>query len=379
MKRRLSLLLASLLILASASAACAVDIAYVRMSGIPGTMTKIGQTCSLTAIVYYQDGTLSWTESMTWESSNPSVARVDQYGNVVSLRQGTTIISVTTTAVGPNGLPASDYAALNVTDQLSYTNIHPDVWARLRLYNANMSQYDEQLNFADANPANVATQSFQSNFTGKFGVSASQVTEISDAGSVAFDSRSSFGTGVFSAIKPSMKISVSSLAPKGGSLLPLELTYSLSWQEVSDILGRNVTTLADGGELFERIGLVFEDERGVAVSVIDRNSYSRAISGGALLMASGNKGLTLTLKVMLADVTAKTANRAEWIEDCLVVPDGEMNGTSGGSMWLVKNSGGTQDAGSGGGGGCDAGIGGIFFAIVGMSLGLRFFASGWRS
>ncbi len=378
MKRRFPPFLASLLILVTANIASAasVNIAYVRMSGIPGTMTRIGQTCSLTAIVYYQNGAYSSIEPMTWESSNLSVARVDQYGNVVSLRQGTTVISVTTTALGANGLPASDYATLSVTDQLSYTNIHPDVWARLRLYNANMSQYDEQLNFADIDPANVAAQSFQSDFAGKFGVSASQVTDISDAGAIAFDSSSSFGKAGYLALKPSIKTSLSSLAPTGGALLPLEFTYSLSWQEVGGILGYSVTSIADNDELFEKIGLVFEGDAGATIPVIDQSSWSRAIFAGALKIVNGNKGLTLTLQILLADVDAKTAARAEWIDDRLVVPDGAANGVGEGSLWLVKKSGDAGNSDSGGGGGCDTGAGDLLLATAGAVLGFRLRAPG---
>lgn len=364
MKRRALTLLLALLLLANGGTAFASGISYVKMSGIPGTMIRVGQTCSLTAVVYYLDGSHSFEEAISWASSNPNVAKIDQFGNLVSLRKGTTVISVTTAASGPNGLPASDLATLSVTESWSYSNIHPDVWSKLGYYNANMDRYDERLNFLDVDPAKVGTASFQSDFRSRYGVSPSQVTDLPDADTVAFDSRSSWGGGRL-ALKPSMEISVAALAKTGGSLLPVEFTYNLSWKEVGDILGRNVTSIQDGREIFEKINIVFENTAGGTYIVVDENSAPRMLSSNVLQIANGNNGLTLTLKAMIADV--KVADGTALIEDALIVPDGVADGTSGGSMWLVKKTGnGGVDSGSTGGG-CDAGLG-IWAITAGLAL-----------
>lgn len=354
MKRHALVLLLCLLFFASGGNAYAADINYVKMSGIPGTMIRVGQTCSLTAAVYYLDGSHSFDETISWESSNPSVAKIDQFGNLVSLRKGTAVISVTTAANGPNGIPASDLATLNVTESWSYSNIHPDVWSKLGYYNANMDRYGERLNFLDIDPAQAATSSFQGEFRSKYGVSPLQVTDLSDASAVAFDSQSAFGG--HQAFKPSMKISVASLAKAGGSLLPVEFTYNLSWKEASEILERDVTSIQNNRELFEKINIVFQNMAGGTCTIVDENSMTDMLASNALQITNGNNGLTLTLKAMIADVNA--TDGAALIKDALIVPDGDADGTSAGSMWLVRKNGNSSGGDSGStGGGCDMGLG----------------------
>jgi hypothetical protein len=344
-------------------------ISYVRMSGIPNTMTKIGQTCSLTALVYYQNGSSSYTESVVWNSSNPSVAFIDQYGNLVSLAQGKTTISVTTERLDANNRHASDSANLQVSEEWSYTNVHPDVWKKLGNFNSEIERYAEQLHFVDSDPAEINGASFASSFKSVYGVSASQVSELRNANAIDFASKSSYTGNKWASIKPSISVSLSALS--AGALLPLEFTYSLSWSEVSEVMGRQVTEIGNVTELFGYVKLLFESANGTMSPVVDADGEfgidaARALSSGALAISNGNKGLTLTLKIWAADVQPASDGRPRLIDRRLVVADGASDGTVSGSMWLLRRTGKDDKTGSGGGGGCNAGGG---FASVALTLG----------
>jgi predicted outer membrane repeat protein len=334
-------------------------ISYVRMSGIPNTMTKIGQTCSLTAVVYYQNGSSSSTEAVVWDSSNPNVAAIDQYGNLVSLMQGKTTISVTTERLDANNQHASDSADLEVSEEWSYTNIHPDVWKKLGHFNSEIEQYAEQLHFVDSDPLEIQDASFADAFKSVYGVSASQVSALLDVSAVSFASKSSYTANNWASAKPSISVSLSALS--AGSLLPLEFAYSLSWDEVSKVMGRQVTKVGSVTELFGYFKLLFESAGGTTSPVVDSDGEfgidaARALSSGALAISNGNKGLTLTLKVWVADAQPASDGKPRLIDDRLVVADGVADGTVAGSMWLLQRTGKGGETESSGGGGCNAGI-----------------------
>ncbi|MDR2137226.1 MAG: Ig-like domain-containing protein [Synergistaceae bacterium] len=352
-------------------------IAYVRMSGIPNTMVKIGQTCSLTALVYYRNGVSSGSEPVTWSSSNPRVASIDQYGNLVSLSQGTTRIGVSTAGLDVNNRHAEDFTDLDVSEEWSYTNIHPDVWKRLESFNGTMQQYAEQLYFTDEDPERVKSASFADAFKSAYGVTASQVSEFSNAGAVNFGSQSSYAGDNWVSVKPSISVSFGALSSGGGSLLPLKLTYSLSWKEVSDILGREATQIDNVTQLFGRLKLVFEDASGTVTPVLDADgefgvAASSALSSGALSLTNGNNGLTLSAEILLSDVTAASDGKPRLIDGRLVVADGTPDGTAKGSIWLLKRSGGGGSVGGGdsGGGGCNAGAGFLPLGFLPSMLGV---------
>jgi predicted outer membrane repeat protein len=342
-------------------------IAYVTMSGIPNTMIKIGQTCSLTALVYYQNGTASNYEPVTWSSSNSRVASIDQYGNLVSLSQGTTRIGVSTDRLDVNNRHAEDFADLTVSEEWSYTNIHPDVWRRLENFNDSLRQYAEQVYFLDDDPENVKKASFADAFKSAYGVTAFQVSEFSNASAVNFDSKASYTGNNWSSVKPSIAVSIG-VPSGGGALVPLKFTYSLSWDEVNVILGReaararDVTRIDDITQLFGSFKLVFEDAGGTVTPVVDGDgefgvAASKALSSGALDLTNGNNGLTLSLVTLLGDVKSAGDGKPTLIDGRLVVADGAADGTAGGSLWLLKRTGGTGSSTGSGGGGCDVGVG----------------------
>ncbi len=349
---------------------------YVKMSGIPNTMTKIGQTCSLTAIVYPSRA----NQGVTWSSSLPNVAHIDAYGNLVSLARGTTTVSATSVGMMSNGKRAADSLVLNVTDEMTYTNVHPDVWRKLGGYNSGMQPYSEQLYLVDSDPAVVSALPFQSSFTSAYGVAATQVTDFRDASAFDLGSKSSYAGNNWESAKPSIAVSLSSLSAGGGSLLPLEFTWSLSWKEVSAIMGRTVTKIDSPAELFGKLKILFEATDGSTMPVVDQDgeygiAARNAVSSGALTLTNGNNGLTLTLDILLGDAGGNDG-RPSLIGNRLVVADNVVDGTAGGSMWLLKRtgSGGNQGdgSGSGGGGGCNGGFA-VFVPVFGLvwALGRR--------
>jgi hypothetical protein len=329
----------------------------MKMSGIPNTMVKIGQTCSLTAVVYYQNGSSSSTEGVVWNSSNPNVAAIDSYGNLVSLMQGKTTISVTTERLDANNQHASDSADLQVSEEWSYTNVHADVWKKLGLFNSKMEQYAEQLHFVDSDPLEIQSASFADDFKSAYGVSASQVSEFPSANAIDFASKSSYAANNWTSAKPSISVSLSALS--AGSLLPLKFAYSLSWDELSEVMGREVTKVGSVAELFGYFKLLFESEGGTMSPVVDSDgdfgiSAARALSSGALTVSNGNKGVTLTLEVFLADAQSASDGKPKLIDGRLVVADGVADGTAAGSMWLLQRTGKSAEPGEGGG--CDSGF-----------------------
>jgi hypothetical protein len=339
----------------------------VKMGGIPNRMMKVGERCSLVATVFPTRA----SQEVTWSSTNPSVATIDQYGSLRSRSIGTTTITVTTVGVKPGRVPehATDSVLLEVKEDASNVVVAPGIEAKLTSFNAGLEQYDEQVYFVDADPATVSAVSFQSAFKSAWGVAPSQVTELPNASAIFFGSTLAYTGNNWVSAKPSINVSLTSLPFAGGSLLPLEYTWSMRWDEVSKIMGRTVTNIDSVEALFQNLKLVFGGVDGVATPVVDADgaygvAVSRAVSSGALEVTSGNNGLTLRLRVMMGDVNAAVDGKPVLIDNNLVVADGVANGTAGGDMWLLKRAGGGDSGSSGGGGGCNVGFGMAFVALA---------------
>jgi predicted outer membrane repeat protein len=344
----------------------------IKMSEIPNTMVRVGQTCSLTALVYYNDGTSSGSERVVWNSSNDTVARIDQYGNLVSLvvSPRPVVISVTIWGIAQDGntVEFTDSHALIVSEEWSDydNNIHPDVWKRLGVFNSSLQEDGEQITFLDFDPDVMKRSPFASAFKSAYGVAPTQATEISDS-MIQLNSAPSLPGGT--SLKPSVSITLSGASPaSGGGVLPVRVIYSLSWDEVSDILGRQVTKIDSAKELFGKLNLAFTDRYGKESVLVDAGGEGVDASGKALTMTSGNN-LTLTFDVFLSDANAASDGKPRLIENkYLTAADGSADGSIAGSLWLLKSkSGGDPGEGSGengggGGGGCDAGFG--FFALL---------------
>ena len=329
-------------------------IAYVVMGGIPNTMVRIGQNCTLTAVVYGQNGQAASNQSVTWESSRPRVARIDEYGNLVSLSEGTTTITVTTVSYGTNNERKSASAMLTVSEAMTYNNVHPDVLGRFADFNETLNSKGVQVYFHDADPAKVEASSFAEAFVSEYNLTPRQVTSLASSNNVDFVTNPTY-SGSPGELRPSVGVSAANFSGYG-SLLPLRYVYSLSWNEVSSILGRTVTSAStsDIRSLFGKISLVFVGEDRTEQTVLDSRNVSDALSNGALNFTSGGT-LSLQIDALIGDAVAvgrSASGRADMIDGILVVADNLTNQKIDGEMWLVGKSGSSSGGSGDGGGGC---------------------------
>ena len=341
-----------------------LTIKSVRMSGIPNTLTRVGQTATLTATVVYANGTTSSSEKVTWSSSNPGVARIDAFGNLYARSMGRTVISV---AVNRQKTVA-DSADLTVREEMSYTNVHPEIWKMLGEFNDLLSAQGAGLTIADSDPARVKASAFQKAFRDAWGTSAVQVTELKSRTAIRFKTGQLPSAQGWSTSRPTIDVSLGER--RKGDLLPLRYRWSLSWDELSTLMGRKVTKV-EPQELLDVLKPAFISAGGEAYTVVgtDGAAASQAISSGALKVTNGNNGATLELTAFVADATGPAASPAKTgpriVEGLLVVPDGVADGTISGAMGLLQKArSGGGNKGEGGGGGCDAGVSGMMLALV---------------
>ena len=348
------------------------SIAFVRMSGIPLTMKTVGQTCSLTAVVYYQNGTHSFNEKVSWQSTNPSVATIDQYGNMYSYSRGSTKIIVTTERPAANGQPASDSADLVIeNDMMNYMNIFPGIRQRMGAFNSRLQDRGVQLYFLDSDPAELRQSSFSSQFLSAYGVEGFQIEAISDDHDPQFITSARGGRGA-AELKPSAGISMKTLKSAGG-LVQLRYTYNLTSEETSAILGRTLETVQESDivELFDDVSVEFVDEKGESRTVMGGGTggiqVSDAISGKALSYDLTNS-LRLQFDVLMGDAEHTGRQPEYMIGDKIVLADNSANGNINGQLSLVTDksiSVGGDGSGSGsGGGGCSGGAAPMALALL---------------
>jgi predicted outer membrane repeat protein len=372
-------------------------IASVKISGLPNFMTSVGQTCTLTAVVFSMDGNRMPNEAVTWSSTDKNVALIDQFGNLVLLSRGECKIIATTQRASYNLPAAIDEVYVVVKDGRGYANIDPIVLERVVTFNNNtLGKSGTQAYLAtDADPADVKASPFVSEFMTKYGAKPEQIANIAQANNLVFRSspqssyratmtaldtsaelstRQSENRAAMTALKPSIGLSMFTLTDEG-ALLAMKYVYNLDWDYVGEMLGRSVTepTKNDVAELFKSLSLVFTNEGRENAVVIDRDGSSgiavtEALSSGALKFESAGS-LVLRLDVLIGDASATGGRSVNLIGNKIVVADNKANGQIAGEMWLLGDesasgggsSGGSSGSGSGGegggGGGCSAGFG----------------------
>ncbi|MCR5347829.1 MAG: SYNERG-CTERM sorting domain-containing protein, partial [Fretibacterium sp.] len=344
---------------------------YIQISGLPNTLRKVGQTASLFAYGYDIHGNvINRNVSVTWKSSNTGVAYFDSEtsGNIFIRNLGKTTISAATSS----GL--EDSVELEVTDETSYTNIHAGVWQRLGYYNTELSAQGMALTFADADPASVTASAFQSDFKKQWNSTASQVTTLTNASEVNFYSRPARAGD----IRPGVNVAVT--GREKGEVLPMEYTWTYSYDELSELLNRSVTTPPTAEELGKVLTIDFETFSGASVPVLVGGAAPQA--GAALCSAQvgvsavdaatteafsinkSSNGVAIHLTAYLANVQDTNNTGAQLVQRLLVVPDGVADNGISGTMWMSKKaesssnngdgSGNENGGGGGGGGGCRA-------------------------
>ena len=350
-------------------------LATIRISGVPNSLTSIGQTASLIAEAYDQGGKrIAAPVPVTWHSSNTGVAHIDDNGNLVALSLGTTVIRATTKSNSMNGSPATDSVTLTVEKDVSdYLNIHPRIWQQLGIYNEAAASSGSTLVFADVDPALVQAGAFQAAFRGAWSASASQITKLGSSAPITVKSASGFSIEGYTAEKPGASLTLG--GRKKGEVLALLYRWSFSWETLSKLLGRKVTEVPSAPELFKALRVDFVPAAGAAGwNVIGAGGVSAqdAAAKGALKLARGNNGVTVALTAYLANVGGAAPSGAQLMNGLLVVPDGTADASVGGTMWIsqrVASSGGGSKGSGEGGGGCSLGlVGALGLALAGGLL-----------
>lgn len=350
-------------------------LASIRISGVPNTLTSIGQTASLVAEAYDQGGKrIAAPVPVTWSSSNTGVAHIDDNGNLVALSLGTTVIRATTKSNSMNGSPATDSVTLTVDKDVSdYLNIHPRIWQQLGIYNEAAVSSGSTLAFADVNPALVQAGAFQTAFRGAWSASASQITKLGASAPISVKSASGFSIDGYTAEKPGASLTLG--GRKKGEVLALLYRWSFNWETLSKLLGRKVTEAPSASELFKALRVDFVPAAGATGwNVIGAGGVSAqdAAAKGALKLVRGNNGVTVALTAYLANVGGAAPSGARLMNSLLVVPDGTADASVGGTMWISQkaaSSGGGSKGDGEGGGGCSLGlVGALGLTLAGFLL-----------
>jgi hypothetical protein len=355
------------------------NISHVQIGGLPNFTLRVGQTCALGAsvFVYNTDGggpELSRTEPVTWSSGNTRVARIDNYGNLVLIDIGESLITLSSVNNSRDGKPAEDTKLIKVELYAgpNDTNIAYDVWNEMATFNAGLSDkgvqvYLDAKSYADI----VGSLSFGDLYRQIYNAEPKQIAAITTANGLSFRQRQNY-RGATGALKPSVGFSMSTLANEG-ALLAMKYVYNIEWKDVERILGKAVTEPTEGDikALFSSLSLVFTNEQGENVIVIDRDgsegvAVADALSSGALKVGGVNttpydslnsiNSLVMQLSVLIGDASAAGGKSVNLINDTIIVADNNANERIDGEMWLLGETSGGE-GGGGGGGGCDAGFG----------------------
>lgn len=163
--------------------------------------------------------------------------------------------------------------------------------------------------------------------------------------------------------------------PKWGNLLAMRYSWNYTWAELGELLGGEVTERPEVSRLFEALTVVFTTTTGEEYAVVGTNGVDAAAAetNGALMVWENSTGVTITLNVCLANVQNQNKNQAPRIidEKLLVVPDGTVDLSIDGTLWIVEkraNSNKGTPSSSSGGGGCNAGLGGVALIMAGAAF-----------
>lgn len=382
-------------------------ITKVEISGIPNNLRRVGQTASLLAKIYYSNGrtalggTGDGEEPIEWSSDKPNIIRINKdTGDIVVLNftPANTYVTITAKTIRTDlsGNQVSDSKPIRVTEYTpSYLNSTQAIMDYISDFIEDIAEYFISLQLPDTNPSYVSASSFQSAFSSAWGgVSASQVTDISD-GSLTLNKQT---TGYATSVK-NAAVNVNMRNRKAGDVFPLTYAWMFSGEELENILGYNLSGRSMTDEAVDTIFSTLRlDFQGAATSlpVIGSGGVkaSEARAAGALTLekSDAEKGLRVELTAYLANVsTSTTSGTSASANDgpqliasggtkLLVVPDGSGNdGAIYGTMWAASggsgnngdnnnnNNGdnnGNSSSGGGGGGGCNSGL------LTGMLAGI---------
>ena len=365
MKRFVLFILCALACLCPTGAWGAARPAYLHIQGGRSRTVFLGQSFTLVAVAYDEYGALLSGElSVSWSSSNPDVARVDQQGRVVPLSAGRASI----TARASNGV--ADAVTVDVVKRASHVEINPRLWENLSSFNELLAHEDMALAFEDVSPGLVQTTAFQRAFRAIWNVPPSQVTSLNDV-TTRFTTRNGYSSSVGEAVRSGIHISLTGRTR--GDMLPMRYLWNYSWEELSKLLGRTVLEVPDVSELFRALTVEFHGMSGAGYPVVGSGGVTArdAEAAGALWVFPASGGVSIELTAYLANVQGPASSALyapQLVEGLLIVPDGTADASIAGTTWMMEKPtrGGAviddDKTNKSGGGGCDthAGTGAIF-------------------
>lgn len=396
------------------------SIRSIQMSGIPNTLSIVGQTAILHATVTYLNGTTTTTtEPLTWRSSNTNVAVFENAnsGSIYTKAIGTATITVTARN------QYSDSKTIYVIWDLQETNVHPNVQNVIEQLNLQLNQ--DNINFylmATTDLASAANDStFKSAFRNEWGVEPKIIAcDESD-----FSNNSSFRRAAKNGYNKAFTAGINTVVnnQQTGALLPVMCVWTFDKDELASSFNTtkaNLNAMSDSAFskwLFEKINIGFyrtggkflpaisgSNESTLQSSEFSFNNFNNAESNedadynynaddeldfvtaedasnsGALSVQRGGDSVAVSMLAYIANVQPNGDSGSKLISTSdnkkfLVMPGGStpFNNLANisGTIWAAtaesSNSGSnntTKSSGGGGGGGCNAFNGGIFILLI---------------
>ncbi|MBQ3627214.1 MAG: hypothetical protein II948_10790, partial [Synergistaceae bacterium] len=368
----------------------------IKISGIPNTLSIVGQTAILHATVTYVNGTTTTTaEPLTWHSDNTNVAVFESSSSGAIYTRSIGEAKITVSA---RDNEYSDSAKIYVIWEQEDTNIHPNV---VNLVNQlNLQLDNDNINFyIMANAPDDANLLTDKKFTSEFQKAYNSKPSFADYESNNFSSNSSFSRAAKSGLKDSFTPGINTALNNqyAGLLLPVFCTWEFELADLADefnIDEEELYSMSDAefsSWLFKNINIGFARTNGnflPAVSSSNQSSLQSASkakakaaassSSGALSVNRGGDSVTVSMRAYLANVTPNGSEGSSLISDStgtkrLIIPAGSnpISNTANisGTIWTTKlassssnnsdsdsdsSSGSGKKSGGGGGGGCSS-------------------------
>ena len=240
---------------------------------------------------------------------------------------------------------------------------------RLEAFNVRLGPENVELDFAEAGYV-VEGLSFQRAFSGLWHTPA---TALSSAdlreSAVSLETRTGYASGAGDAVRSGIYVGLAGRTR--GDLLALRYRWNYSWDELSNLLSRDVTEAPEPSDLFRALTVVFHGTGSSAWPVVGAGGVAAADAekAGALALYSSGKGVSIEMTVCLANVQgpgSSTRYAPQIIEGLLIVPDGTADGAIAGTMWMMEKAVHPNESApnNGKGGGCDGVLGGLMLLFV---------------
>lgn len=386
----------------------------IELSGIPNTLSIVGQTAILHATVTYVNGTKTTTdEPLTWtlkdiEGSN--AIRFSDNKNSKTSSSGSVYadgIGVSEITVSARDGAYKDSKKIYVIWHQQDTNIHPNVLnlvnqLNLQLSNDSINFYIMSAGYKDA----VSDSSFKSAFKNAWGTEP-KVIELNGS---SFSSNANFSRAAQSKLDKAYSAGITANInnQETGAVLPVFCIWNFDLNDLDEDFNSNgdaIETMTDSefsAWLFKNLNIGFEITGGEFLPAVSSSNQSSlqsaafkdlvtaedAVNSGALSVQRGENDVTVSMLAYIANVEPKGSTGSKLLttsgnQKLLVIPGGNSAKNISGTIWTAEaasssnndnsNSGSGSSSGKksggGGGGGCNAlGLGFIALAAIALKF-----------